>query len=99
MPDCSDCPDRGMCCRYLMLPLAMPVNEDTKKWVALHPGVSIVEYNGWPHVRIDTPCSALQPDGTCGLYGTGLRPRLCGKWPVEGSERPEGLEGCVYFEE
>ena len=88
MPDCGDCPDRGMCCRYIELPLARRLTEDEVRWVELHEGITIKGST----VRIEQSCSALQPDGLCGLYGTPMRPAMCGRWPDSPGQAPEG---CV----
>lgn len=81
-----------MCCRYVELPLARPLTRDEANWVELHPGIAMKDART---VRIETNCSALQPDGLCGLYGTPLRPEMCGRWPDGPNQAPEG---CVYQE-
>lgn len=91
---CDHCADRGMCCRYIELPLARPLTLDEEHWASLHPGVSI-KHRGRT-VRIEIACSALTEQGLCSLYGTPERPEMCAVWP----DRPEEQApvGCAYLE-
>ena len=90
---CDHCRDRGMCCRYIELPLARSLSDDERRWVELHPGFSMRSESV---VHIEISCMALTEDGFCSLYGTAERPDMCGVWP----DRPEeqAPEGCAYLE-
>ena len=44
-------------------------------------------------IRFDIPCSALNENGTCSLYGTPERPDMCGRWPDAPGQAPNG---CLY---
>lgn len=90
--NCDGCPDRGMCCRYIELPLARRLTSDETRWAELHEGIRIKG----SVVRIEQTCSALSADGLCTLYGTPDRPEMCARWP----DRPEVQAplGCVYLE-
>lgn len=87
---CRHCSDRGMCCRYVELPLARPLTQDEGNWVNLHPGVRMVAANT---IRIETKCSALTDEGNCSLFGTSQRPAMCGVWPDAKEQIPVG---CAY---
>ena len=78
----------GQCCTYIQLPLARPLSPDERKWVELHPGITINETS----VRIETACSALTEEGRCSLYGLPERPLLCATYP----QQPFLDEGCSY---
>ena len=90
---CDRCADRGMCCRYIELPLARSLSLDGEHWVSLHPGLSVK--NRGRTIHFDIACSALTPDGLCSLFGTDARPEMCSRWP-------DALEiipaGCAYAE-
>ncbi len=102
---CEQCFDRGQCCRYIELPVPLrALTVDETKWVELHPGLSAS--NGWVVTMMtdmgpsrglhwNISCSALQPDGLCGLYGTPFRPEMCSVWP----DRPEeqAPDECAYL--
>lgn len=89
---CDRCSDRGMCCRYIELPLARPLTEDERNWVELHNGMVV---NG-STIHMNIACSALTEEGLCSLYGTEARPAMCGIWP----DAPEvqAPAGCAYLE-
>ena len=93
MAKCDRCPDPGMCCRYMELPLARPLTEDETRWVELHEGFRMVTPNT---IRFQVSCSALTPEGKCSLFGTDERPEMCSVWPDAIEQVPEG---CVYAEE
>ena len=94
----------GACCTYLKLNVHPEywTNSDARHWVELH-GITLTERAGQVWVTIPLPCSALQPDKSCGLYGTDERPRLCSAWPFEQNEIDEvdkrGANCTFYFEE
>lgn len=89
---CDLCADRGMCCRYIELPLSRPLTADEGKWVELHPGVHMVDANT---IHVTSTCTALTPEGFCSLFGTDARPEMCADWPDDLSQIPEG---CAYAE-
>ena len=91
---CDACTDRGMCCRYVELPLARHLTADERHWVNLHPNIWVADVNGSPVVHIQTICSALSPEGLCTLWGTELRPAMCGIWPDRPQE--QAPDGCAY---
>ena len=64
--------------------------------------IALHETEAWPWVfgtspdltvRFEIPCSALNEDGTCSLYGTLERPEMCGRWPDAPGQAPDG---CLY---
>lgn len=93
MTPCDRCTDRGMCCRYIELPLARPLTLDEEYWVSLHPGLSIKDRGRT--VRFEIACSALTPEGLCSLFGTDARPEMCVCWPDSIEQVPDG---CAYAE-
>ena len=90
---CDRCPDPGMCCRYVELPLARELTADERNWVELHPGLRMTAANV---IRFEVNCSALTPEGRCSLFGTAERPDMCTRWPDALEQVPEG---CIYAEE
>jgi len=72
---------------------------DVRQWIELH-GIRLREQDGAVWAYIPTPCSALQPDGMCGLQGQPERPRLCGVFPAEAWQLDElkfmGVDNCTY---
>lgn len=93
MTICDHCQDRGMCCRYLELPLARPLTLDEEHWVSLHSGVSIKHMGRT--VRIEIACSALTEDGLCSLFGSPERPEMCASWPDDVANQAPA--GCAYL--
>ena len=91
MHECERCPDPGMCCRYVELPLARTLSPDEIRWVELHNRLSI----RGQVVRIEVTCSALS-DGKCLLYGKPERPEMCAVWPDRPAE--QAPPGCTYIE-
>lgn len=90
---CQFCPDPGMCCRYVELPLARALTDDEARWVQLHPGLVMKE----PRViHINVNCSALTEDGLCSLHGSDERPVMCAVWPDKPEE--QAPKGCAYLE-
>jgi hypothetical protein len=85
--ECSGC---GACCTHLRLqvPPSYASDPDVKHWIELH-GIQIVQIGVVTYASIPTPCSALNSDGNCGLYGQPSRPRLCAAYPAT----PEALAG------
>lgn len=85
-----------MCCRYVELPLARRLSRDEQKWIALHPGMRIIDRLDHHVVRFEVACGALAPDGRCTLYGKPERPEMCAHWPDYPEEQTP--PGCVYRE-
>ena len=94
MNRCELCTDRGMCCRYVELPLGRTLSADEQRWVELHPVLHILDVDGMHAIHIDTTCSALTRDGYCDLYGNPGRPQMCAIWP-DMPERQAPV-GCAY---
>ena len=93
---CNACSDRGQCCTYVELPLSRILTSDEKRWVELHPGLSIKQgHAGAPAVRIEVRCSALTDSGFCALYGTPQRPQMCADWPDQPEQ--QAPPGCAYL--
>lgn len=73
----------GKCCEFLELEtnpayLAAP---DVLKWINLH-GITLSMIDERCIARLPIPCMALQPDKSCGVYGTEARPAMCAAWPT-----------------
>lgn len=86
--ECDGCAGTAQCCTFLMLPLSRNLSDDEQRWVALHPGLSVVGSS----IRFDVACSALH-EGRCSLFGQPERPQMCVRYP----ELPEQvLAGCSY---
>lgn len=92
----------GACCRFIVLPLDPRICHasvdrvaDWIKWLKLH-GVEVTMSGDWLAAKIPLACHELQPDGTCGVYGTDKRPNMCNAYP----KQPLDLEGvedvCTY---
>ena len=75
-------PGCGKCCEFLELETnpAYLRNPDALHWINLH-GITITMVSGRAIARLPIPCTALQEDKACGLYGTLERPKMCGVWP------------------
>lgn len=87
---CDGCVDSvpGKCCTYLELPLARQLSDDERRWVELHPTLSVVGQS----IHIDVACSALH-EGKCELFGKEERPQMCVRFP----EQPDQvIAGCSY---
>ena len=94
-----------MCCRYIELPFQIPdtLTADQGRWIGLHPGVgyssggrllATAPFKRKGNVaHFDIPCTALEDDGTCALYGTPERPDMCSQWPDAPGQAPVG---CLY---
>ena len=94
-------PGCGACCRSLQLqvPPEYGTNPDIRHWIELH-GVSLRERDGGMFVLLSQPCSALQGDSSCGLYGKPERPELCASWPATPAALEPVASVCSYsFEE
>ena len=81
-------PSCGACCKGVTLNVNPQYAEqaDVKHWLELH-GARIWKNRGgdvW--VFLPIPCSELQPDMSCGLYGKAERPQLCSDWPFNQQE-------------
>jgi Fe-S-cluster containining protein len=71
------------CCRFIVLevnPIYL-ADADTAAWVRLH-GIELTERNGRTLARLPLPCTALDSDGRCTLYGSPERPDICVTFPV-----------------
>ena len=104
---CSGCPDQGMCCRYIELPIQFTrrLTEDEVHWVNLHPGFEagpnwvtapfradpVLAHPGME--RWNIACSALAADGTCQLFDRPERPEMCSRSPDGPNQTPDG---CLY---
>lgn len=88
---CNNCTDRGMCCRYMDLPLARPLSADERHWIDLHTGVQMLDATT---IHINIACSALTEEGNCSLYDTPERPAMCSVWPTHRVQMPEG---CAFI--
>jgi Fe-S-cluster containining protein len=90
-------PNCGACCESIVLQIApdYTANPDIRTWIELH-GLDIYEADGGSWLRLATPCTALQPDKSCGVYGTPLRPQMCADWP-QIPRQLQGLEAVCGF--
>ena len=83
---CAGC--GGQCCRSFVLPIDTPETRqdfDALRWLVLHRGVQfLVNGTRW-EIEVALPCSKLQPDGRCSIYGS--RPQVCIDYEVETCER------------
>ena len=61
----------GRCCRYITASVATPrgrTDWDEIRWWLAHAGVMVTkDEDGWM-LHVQTPCSHLRPDKTCGIY-------------------------------
>ena len=91
-------PGCGACCEWLTMevnPIYMQ-NRDIRHWVQLH-GITLTEKDGRVWAKLPIPCTALQADKSCGLYGYGEgRPDLCDKWPQVPEDLIELGAPCGY---
>jgi len=91
----------GACCTYVLLNVNPAyLEKDVRHWVELH-GIKLSERKGQVWAKIPLPCSALQPDKSCGLYGQAERPQLCSEWPynqqeIDGLDAEMGEKTCTY---
>ena len=71
------------CCRFMWLAVDPQYLQqaDMLAWVRLH-GIDVVEWAGWTMARIPIPCTALDGEGRCSLYGMPERPTICSSFPV-----------------
>ena len=53
---------------------------DIMKWISLH-GITLSMVEERCIATLPIPCTALQSDKSCGVYGTEARPDLCSEWP------------------
>ena len=91
-------PNCGACCKFVTLVVHPDyAQEDIRYWLELH-GIKVVERSGVVMAYIPTPCSALQPDMTCGVYEQ--RPEVCRTWPTSQADidllHAFTDEGCGY---
>ena len=73
--NCLTCP--ANCCRNIILPIALEVNEDQKRWIELHGlQVEIKQEDDLKiaYLKVETPCSKLK-DFKCTIYKD--RPQVC----------------------
>lgn len=69
----------GACCKFVTLVVHPDyAQEDVRYWLELH-GIKVVERAGTVWAQVPLPCSALQPDASCGVYDQ--RPSPCRTWP------------------
>ena len=89
----------GACCEFVTLNINPSyLQPDVRHWLELH-GIALRESAGQVWANIPLPCSALQPDKSCGLYGEAGRPQLCSVWPFNQEEIDEVNAkgaGCTY---
>jgi len=72
----------------------LSVGEDTPvRLIAGQPG-TYTPRDGYS-LRIDVPCSALDQEGRCSLFGSPERPEMCSQWPDQ-PEQIADLNGCAY---
>jgi len=77
----------GACCKGIALN-ANPAyfeQKEVKRWLELH-GIRVWQNGGQTWCWVPVPCSELQPDMKCGLYGKPERPKLCEDWPFNQQE-------------
>ena len=74
---------RGECCTKLALPVSLTAarNPDVIHFFELH-GVSVKWWGDLPIAVLPLQCSALLPNGDCGLYGSPNRPEICSSGPL-----------------
>ena len=98
-----------MCCRYVELPKSGSrwLSDDEVKSVQLHPGLEVIDHRYFViradllrnadildrTIRYHVDCSALAADGSCSLYETPERPKMCEIWPDAPGQAPDG---CLY---
>ena len=70
-------------------------SKDIRRWVELH-GITLTEKDGRVWAKLPIPCTALQADKSCGVYGTDARPELCDTWPQEPEDLIELGAPCGY---
>jgi Fe-S-cluster containining protein len=68
--NCQRC---GDCCRDIILPLRIKLDEDDIRWVEYH-NLKVIEKEGQQWVKIQNPCSQLK-DNKCLIYDN--RPENC----------------------
>ena len=74
-------PGCGACCRFIRLQVnPQYMQSDVRHWIELH-GIRLREHGGGVWAYVPLPCSALTPEGMCGLQGKPERPELCGVFP------------------
>jgi hypothetical protein len=80
--DCLAC--GGACCETMILPVGAVrfPSPDAKAWFMLHGSTD------GSRVELECRCSALTPDGKCGIYTSLERPKTCADF------RP-GERGCI----
>lgn len=98
----------GACCRFLTVNVNPDyfTSADAKAWVELHAvngrhiRVRMAE-GGICWMDIPIPCSALTPDGMCGLMGKPERPKSCDDFPtsqvdIDLVDEITGEKVCTY---
>lgn len=68
--NCKKC---GGCCKTLILPLGITVDDDSQKWLEYH-GIKVIRGNPISYIEIDAVCSNLK-DNQCSIYEQ--RPQVC----------------------
>lgn len=86
----------GKCCEFLELEVnpAYMRTPDVLNWIGLH-GITLSMHGERAIARLPIPCTQLQEDKSCGLYGSPDRPEMCGVWP-QSPEALVGIDGCGY---
>lgn len=94
-------PGCGSCCRFLRLQVNPQYIElpDVKHWIELH-GIRLRKKDGGVWAYIPISCTALTPEGMCGLQGKPERPELCATFPEGQWQLDEltymGVDNCTY---
>lgn len=74
--NCTTC--KGQCCRYFAMQIDTPDSPDEFdhiRWYLAHEKVAIfIEDEDW-YLQVNTPCTHLSEDFSCGIYET--RPQIC----------------------
>lgn len=83
---CDQCASgsiKGECCTHLAFPVSetAAANPDVVHFFRLH-GVEIRFWGDQPLAIVPLPCSQLQANGDCGLYGQPERPDVCQAGPL-----------------
>lgn len=90
-------PGCGACCEFLELVVHnVYLEEDKRKWLALHGITLYIGVDRLVMARIPLPCQALKADKSCAVHGTDEKPDICKVWPT--SRADQGiLQGvCSY---
>lgn len=92
----------GKCCEAVIIPLDRRVRnhrefQDWCNWLALHKiTVMIDDEKGYFDAHIPISCEALQPDKSCGLWKTPMRPQMCSTTPRVPGDLTTVEDVCTY---